>query len=86
MNSMTMCRCATLETIDVRFLAQEIRNALILGNTVRLMPGQAFLFVSDRDPKPFFYQLKNGFPGIFRWDYLGQGPDIWQICITRIGT
>ena len=78
-----MCSCTAMETIDVRFFAQAVRNALIVGNAVRLAPGQAFLFVNDHDPKPLFYQLSNGFPGAFQWDYLAQGPDVWQICITR---
>lgn len=79
-----MCQCTTIETIDVRSFAQRIRNTLILGNTVKLAQGEAFLFVDDHDPKPLFYQLANGFPGAFRWDYQARGPDIWQICITRI--
>lgn len=78
-----MCQCDTTETIDVRYLAPAIRNTLIIGNAVRLVPGQALLFVNDHDPKPLFYQLANGFPGSFRWDYLARGPDVWQICITR---
>lgn len=78
-----MCMCSVKDVIDVRFFAQAIRNTLIVGNAVRLSPGQAFLFVIDYDPKPLFYQLSNGFPGSFRWDYQAQGPDVWQICITR---
>lgn len=78
-----MCQCEAIETIDVRFFAQPVRNALILGNAARLGPGQAFIFVNDHDPRPLFYQLSNGFPGFFRWDYQAKGPDVWQICITR---
>lgn len=80
-----MCPCTTIETIDVRPFANRIRTALILGNTARLTQEQAFLFVDDHDPKPLFYQIANGLPGAFRWDYPAQGPEVRQIRITRIG-
>ncbi|HLT78709.1 MAG TPA: DUF2249 domain-containing protein [Ferrovibrio sp.] len=78
-----MCPCKAEETIDVRFVAPPMRNALILGNAMRLSLGEALLFVDDHDPKPVLYQLRNGFPSSFRWKYRAKGPDVWQICISR---
>lgn len=48
-----------------------------------LAPGDAFVVVSDHDPRPLHYQLEMAFPGQLSWDYLEQGPEVWRVEVGR---
>lgn len=71
-------------TIDVRDIAPRLRHPLIMKTFNDLTPGQAFLLVNDRDPKPLHYQFNAEFAGLFDWTYLEQGPEVWQVRIGRV--
>lgn len=75
---------AVTTTIDVRTIPPRQRHPLIFDTFSRLNPGQAFLLVNDHDPKPLYYQFNAEFPGTFGWDYQEQGPDVWQVRISRV--
>ncbi|WP_029005879.1 DUF2249 domain-containing protein [Azorhizobium doebereinerae] len=80
-----MCTCETTETvIDVRQIAPRLRHPLIFGTFGLLGSGEAFLLVNDHDPKPLFYQFSAEYPGLFGWDYQEEGPDVWQVRISRL--
>lgn len=70
-------------TIDVRDIAPRERHPLIFGTFDTLAPGEALLLVNDHDPKPLFYQFQAESPGEFTWDYLENGPEVWQVRIGR---
>ncbi len=74
----------TLSTIDVRTIAPRERHPLIFGTFDKLTPGEAFLLVNDHDPKPLYYQFGAEFTGQFLWEYLEQGPEVWQVRIGRV--
>ena len=37
-----------------------------------------------RAPKPLRREFEATHPGAFAWDYLGKGPDQWQVRIGRV--
>ncbi|MCO5249337.1 MAG: iron-sulfur cluster repair di-iron protein [Chitinophagales bacterium] len=59
-----------------------VKFATIMKTFNDLKPGQSFILHNDHDPKPLYYQLSATKGDIFTWDYLKQGPDIYEI---RIG-
>jgi uncharacterized protein (DUF2249 family) len=70
--------------IDVRPMAPRDRHPLIFRTFDGLAPGQALRLVNDHDPKPLYYQFMAERPGQAGWEYLEQGPEVWQVRITRL--
>ena len=70
-------------TVDVRTIIPRERHPLIFGSFNALQPGEALLLINDHDPKPLFYQFQAELPGTFTWDYVEQGPDVWQVAIGK---
>jgi uncharacterized protein (DUF2249 family) len=52
---------------------------------MNLPPGQALLLTNDHDPKPLYYHFQAELPGQFTWDYLQNGPELWQVRIGKTG-
>ncbi len=71
-------------SLDVRRLAAPKRHPLIFETFEALEPGEAFVLISDNDPKPLHYEFKAERRGRFSWDYLEQGPEVWRVRIGRI--
>jgi len=72
-------------TIDVREIPPRLRHPRIFETFGALLPGQALLLVNDHDPKPLYYQFQAESAGEFTWDYVEQGPEVWQVRIGRPG-
>ena len=70
-------------TVDVRTIVPRERHPLIFGSFNALQPGESLLLINDHDPKPLFYQFQAELPGTFTWDYVEQGPDVWQVTIGK---
>lgn len=51
-----------------------------------LKKGESFIIHNDHDPKPVFYQLQGMHGDVFEWEYINQGPEVWNIRVTMIGT
>jgi len=45
--------------------------------------GESLTIHNDHDPKPLYYQLLGERGNIFTWEYLEQGPDWWQVKISK---
>jgi uncharacterized protein (DUF2249 family) len=71
-------------TLDVREVAPRERHPLIFDSVARLDPGQSLRLVNDHDPKPLYYQFMAEHPGEVGWQYLEEGPDVWQVRITKL--
>jgi len=71
-------------TVDVRTPARQ-RHPIIFQTWQGLQPNEAFLLINDHDPKPLYYQFKFEHEGQFTWDYVQQGPDVWQVRIGKTG-
>ena len=69
--------------LDVREVAPRVRHPLIFETFDGLQAGQSFVLVNDHDPKPLYYQFEAERTGEFRWQYLANGPEVWQVRITR---
>lgn len=75
---------ATAEaTVDVRAIVPRERHPMIFQAFHNLAAGNAFLLVNDHDPKPLYYQFAAEHEGRFTWDYLEQGPEVWQVRIGK---
>lgn len=70
--------------LDVRAVPPVERHARIFGIAQALSEGQSFVIVNDHDPRPLRYQMEARYPGLFGWEYLQQGPDIWRVEIKRL--
>ena len=70
--------------VDVRPLAPAVRHEQIFSRIAALQPGEGFVLANDHDPRPLRYQLDAEQPGRFTWEYLGEGPEVWRIGITRV--
>lgn len=70
-------------TIDVRSIPPRERHPLIFATFDSLAAGEGLLLINDHDPKPLFYQFQAGAEGEFTWDYLENGPEVWQVRIGK---
>ncbi|HVW89660.1 MAG TPA: DUF2249 domain-containing protein [Gaiellaceae bacterium] len=71
------------KTLDVRTEPPARRHELIFDNYNALGAGEGFVLVNDHDPKPLWYQFEAEHAGAYSWDYLEQGPEVWQVRIGR---
>ncbi|MDP2619100.1 MAG: DUF2249 domain-containing protein [Hyphomicrobiales bacterium] len=71
-------------TLDVRELQPRDRHPLIFNSFSALRPGEAMLLVNDHDPKPLYYQFQAEYPETVAWEYLEQGPEVWQVRIGKV--
>src|SRR5690606_5906640 len=71
---------------DVRVISCREKHALIFKRWTELPVGAHFVLVNDHDPVPLYYQFAAQFPGAFTWEYLVQGPEEFQVRITRIAS
>jgi uncharacterized protein (DUF2249 family) len=70
-------------TVDVREVMPRERHPLIFSTFESLDPGESMRLVNDHDPKPLYYQFLAERTGQFRWEYLEEGPETWQVLIAR---
>ncbi|MFI5274315.1 MAG: DUF2249 domain-containing protein, partial [Ktedonobacterales bacterium] len=70
-------------TLDVRMLPPAQRHALIFRTFDTLVPGAGFVLVNDHDPKPLYYQLNFEHQGELAWEYIEEGPEVWQVRIGK---
>jgi uncharacterized protein (DUF2249 family) len=71
-------------TLDVRPMIPRERHSTIFDIFAKLNPGQSFRLVNDHDPKPLYYQFMAEHPGEVGWEYLEEGPEVWQVRIARL--
>jgi len=71
------------EILDVRTLVPKERHTIIFKTFESLRPGTAFVLVNDHDPKPLYYQFQAEHANEFSWDYLEEGPEVWQVRIGK---
>lgn len=70
-------------TVDVRNVPPRDRHPMIFEAFEALKPGEAFVLINDHEPKPLYYQFQAEREGMFSWDYLESGPDVWRVRIGR---
>lgn len=76
---------AIVTEVDVRDMVPRDRHPLIFATIDSLEPGQAMRLINDHDPKPLYYQLMAERAGQVDWQYIENGPTVWQVQITKLG-
>lgn len=66
-------------------LATDVKNDIVLKNFDRLMFGEHITMLYDKDPINLYYDFLTYRDGLFEWQYLEAGPDVWMIKIKNIG-
>lgn len=72
-----------MKELNVIEIVPRERHPLIFKTFDELHGGDAFVLVNDHDPKPLYYQFLHEREGLFAWEYLQQGPDLWKVKITK---
>lgn len=69
--------------IDVRAIVPNERHDRIFSSFNALPQGAALELINDHDPAPLHRQFKSSLHGLFTWDYLEQGPDLWRVRLGK---
>lgn len=64
-------------------LEPRLKHATVFERFDALQKGEELVLHNDHDPKPLFYELKARKGEVFNWEYLQQGPEVWQVRITK---
>lgn len=80
---MTDQKIAAVE-LDVREMIPRERHPRIFETFDALAPGQTMRLINDHDPKPLYYQLMAERAGQAGWEYLEDGPTVWQVEIAKL--
>lgn len=75
-----------METLDVTVIEPRLKHPTIFERFDALSGNQAFVIHNDHDPKPLYYQLIGERGEVFEWEYLLNGPEIWEVKITKLST
>jgi len=74
----------TEQILDVTKIAPPQKHSTIFETFDDLEPGDAFIIKNDHNPRPLMFQFKFECEGQFEWDYLEEGPEVWQVRISKI--
>ena len=69
--------------INVQEIEPRLRHQTIFQVFDTLQEGESLVIHNNHDPMPVYYQLMNTRGNIFNWDYLQNGPEWWDIRVTR---
>lgn len=69
--------------LNVSLLEPREKHPTIFIRFDELMEGESLIILNDHDPKPLYYQMLGERGNIFVWDYLAQGPEQWEVKITK---
>ena len=72
-----------MKELNVTQIVPRERHPLIFKTFDGLLKGDAFVLINDHDPKPLYYSFLHEREGLFEWEYLKQGPDEWEVKITK---
>jgi uncharacterized protein (DUF2249 family) len=45
--------------------------------------GETMRVIHEHNPRPFYFQFDCEFSGCYHWRYEKEGPDLWQVAITK---
>jgi uncharacterized protein (DUF2249 family)/hemerythrin-like domain-containing protein len=72
-----------IRELDARVLPPPQRHPEIFRTFDALSPGEAFILVSDHEPKPLLHQFQLERPAAFDWSVLEAGPERFRVEIRR---
>jgi len=71
-------------TVNATEYPPHLKHKVIFETFGKLQPSESMLLVNDHDPVPLRYQFDAMHPGQFSWEYLEQGPQTFQVKISRL--
>jgi len=71
-------------TVNATEYPPHLKHKVIFETFRKLQANESMLLINDHDPVPLHFQLNSMHPNEFTWDYLEQGPTMFQIKITKI--
>lgn len=74
------------QELDVRALGKPEKHPTIMRTYDDLEVGEAFVLVTDHDPKHLRDEFELEHPGGYRWESLDSGPEQWRIRISRLAS
>lgn len=74
---------ALVNTYDLRPYEPAQRHEMFYQAFAEIKPGEAFSFLNDHDPKPLYYQMEAESKDPFRWEYLQEGPEVWEVRVSK---
>ena len=80
---MTVAEAPAAPVIDVRTIPPYQRHQLIFEMLRALKPHEPFCVVADHEPRPLQFQIESNYPGLFAWEYVEFGPEVWRVKIAR---
>ena len=73
-----------METLDVTQIEPRLKHPTIFEKFDALSGGSAMVIHNDHDPKPLYYQLIAERGQTFEWEYLLDGPTVWEVKISKL--
>jgi len=71
--------------INVPLIEPKLKHPTIFRVFDELKGGESLIIHNDHDPKPVYYQLLGERGDVFIWEYLEEGPEWWNVRITKRG-
>lgn len=71
------------DILDVTIIDPNLKHQVIFNTFDALVPGEHFVIFNDHDPKPLYHQLLSERGPVFSWKYIQEGPEKWQVQITK---
>jgi regulator of cell morphogenesis and NO signaling len=73
----------TINLLDVRKIEPKEKHPSIFHAFDKLETGEILTILNDHDPLPLYYQFKAERPEQFTWKYILEGPEEWEVAITK---
>ncbi|MHB8363254.1 MAG: DUF2249 domain-containing protein [Vulcanimicrobiaceae bacterium] len=70
--------------LDVRVIEPRYKHPTIHSRLEALAAGETLQIVNDHDPRPLRFEIDHDRPGVFAWNYVESGPEVWRVDITRV--
>lgn len=69
--------------VDLRPMIPPERHATVFAALDALVPGATFILINDHAPIPLLQRIAQSWPDRFQSEFLQDGPEVWQVAITR---
>jgi regulator of cell morphogenesis and NO signaling len=69
--------------IDVTAIEPRLKHPTIFEAFDKTTGQDLLTILNDHDPKPLYYQLLGERGNIFTWNYVQNGPEVWQVEIQK---
>ena len=74
---------AELVIVDLRPMMPPQRHATVFAALDALEPGCTFVLINDHAPTPLLTRIADRWPDRFAVATLLNGPEVWQVALTR---